>query len=69
MFLDWHLRAVGDDAARERLVVDFESAGDLGEARLRARFGIHLRLGLALAKEVGGEDAKGPDFPPHRSPR
>jgi len=39
---DWLLNAVGDDAARERLIVDFEPARDQGEAQLRARFDIVL---------------------------
>jgi protocatechuate 3,4-dioxygenase beta subunit len=39
---DWLLNAVGDDAARERLIVDFIPADDPHRAQLRARFDIVL---------------------------
>jgi len=39
---DWLLNAVGDDAARERLIVKFEPADDPRTAQLRARFDIVL---------------------------
>lgn len=39
---DWLLNAVGDEAARERLIVGFEPASDLGRAKLQARFDIVL---------------------------
>jgi hypothetical protein len=39
---DWLLNAVRDEAARERLIVDFVPAGDKNTAALAARFDIVL---------------------------
>jgi protocatechuate 3,4-dioxygenase beta subunit len=39
---DWLFKGVSDDAARERLIVGFEPAGDILTAQLRVRFDIVL---------------------------
>jgi protocatechuate 3,4-dioxygenase beta subunit len=39
---DWLLNGVADDAARERLIVDFKPAGESATTKLRARFDIVL---------------------------